>query len=66
MSNRLTKSSRAVQVLREKFENGDIIGTETPKSVWTSDPLFKVHSLNAFRTCYNTLKNEFYNDAGAF
>lgn len=58
MSSRLTKNSRAVSVLREKFEDGTVTGDETPKAVWSSDPIFQVHSLNAFRTCFNSMKAE--------
>lgn len=55
---RLTKNSRARQVLKEKLEKGDLDGSEAPKTVWASDPLFKAHTLDAFRTCYNNVKSE--------
>ena len=58
MTPRLTKNSRARAFLKEKLENGDLSGEEAPKAVWNSDALFKVHSLDAFRTCYNNVKAE--------
>lgn len=58
MTPRLTKNSRARNVLKEKLENGDLTGEESPKTVWSSDPLFKVHTLDSYRTCYNNVKAE--------
>lgn len=64
MSSRLTKKSRAVQVLREKFENGDISDSSTPNEIWETDPLFRAHTLNHFRTCFNSVRTEYKADSG--
>ena len=58
---RLTKSSDAVIKLREKLERGELKGTEDPKQVWLSEPLFQMHKIENFRTCWNNLKKEFKN-----
>ena len=55
---KLTNSSIAVKLLRAKLESGQLSGNEAPKSVWESDPTFKMHSLSNFRTCYNKLRRE--------
>lgn len=61
---RLTKNSRPVQVLREKYENGDISDTTKPKEVWKSDPIFRAHTLNTFRNCFNKIENDVKSDNG--
>lgn len=58
MPPRLTKGSKAVRILRGKFENGAISGQEDPKSVWLSDPVFQGHKLSNFRTFYHNIKKE--------
>lgn len=57
-NNRLSKDSQAVVKLYDLFAKGIINGSEEPKSVWQSDPIFQVHKLNNFRTCYNNIRRE--------
>ena len=61
-NNRLTKDSAAVAKLIEKFEKGEIKGTEDPKSVFLSDPLFQQHKLANFRTFYHNTRAKFGNN----
>ncbi|MEM6687231.1 MAG: hypothetical protein AAF617_15725 [Bacteroidota bacterium] len=57
-NNRLTKDSKAVVLLRQKLADGTIKGTEDPKQVWLSEPIFMEHKLNNFRTCYNNIRDK--------
>ena len=59
MTPKLSASSKAVKLLRLKFESGQITGKETPKSVWQSEKLFQQYKLLTFRTCYTKLRKEF-------
>lgn len=64
MAPRLTKGSKAVKLLRSKFQKGEITGKEDPKLVWQSDDVFKQHKLPNFRTCYNNVKKDFLDSIG--
>ncbi len=54
----LTKSFAARQLVEKIFKNGQITGTEDPKSVYESEPAFQQHKLDDFRVRYNNLKKE--------
>ena len=54
--NKLTAKSPAKQLLIRKLLSGEITGKEEPKTVWESDPIFKQHKMNTFRTHYNQLR----------
>lgn len=60
---RLTQDSKAVVRLTELMSNGTITGSEEPKKVWLSDPIFTTHKLANFRTCFNNMRNFFCESA---
>lgn len=59
MSTHLTESSRAVVLLRKTFAANEVLPGDSPKHTWESDPIFREHKLNAFRTKFNKLKAEY-------
>lgn len=61
---RLTKTSRAVKLLRSKFETGEVTGREDPKEFWQSEVVFQEHKLTNFRTCYNNIRKDFEGQHG--
>lgn len=65
-SERLTINSKAMILLKKKFENGDISAEDTPKSIWGSELVFMEHKLDNFRTRFNKLKKEFFIDSCKF
>lgn len=56
---RLTKGSKAVRLLRAKFESGWLTGDERAQDVYASDPAFQAHKADNFWTCYNNMRREF-------
>lgn len=57
---KLTVNSKAMVLLRKKFESEEISRNDDPKSVWSQEPLFSVHKLDNFRTRFNKLKKEYF------
>lgn len=54
----LCESSKAVKLLRSKFQTGELNGIELPKTMRELEELFKEHPLNNFRTCFNKIKKQ--------
>jgi len=59
MAPKLTAKSPARKLLLQKFVQKELNGTEDPKDVWESDPIFMEHKLSNFRTHYNNLRNQY-------
>lgn len=57
-NSRLTRDSQAVVKLTALFSDGKIAPGTEPKAVWLSDPVFHVHKLHNFRTCFNNIRKE--------
>lgn len=53
-----TKNTKADKLLREKFANGDIQYSDTPKAVYASEKEFQKYHLNVFRNHFNKAKSE--------
>lgn len=64
MAPKLTRNSKAVQLLIAKFRSGELSGRENTKDVYESNPLFKNHRLSTSLTRYNVLRKEFARDEG--
>lgn len=54
----LTESSKAVQLLWKKLQNGEVPHSHKAKTVWELKPLFLKHKLDYFWTKFNRLKTE--------
>ena len=63
MTGKLFKGSKAVLLLRAKFERGEIAGKESSKSIRESESIFKEHKLSNFRACFNNMKREYTVDS---
>ena len=61
---RMSKDSKAVQLLRTLFRTGKIKGTEPPKPIWKTQKEFQKHSPDAFRNRCRTIRNEMALEAG--
>lgn len=61
---RLVPNNPVVQLLRSRMLSGEIRKNEKPAVVHKSDPQFTQYQLDRFRTCYNNLKDELYDDDG--
>lgn len=55
---RLVSNSKAVLLLRQKFESGEITVDDDTKSVWLQEAVFKEHNLDNYRTRFNKLEKE--------
>lgn len=56
---RLTANSKAMKKLKQSLDAGILTGNETPKAVWTSDPMFQKFSLNTFRAAWYRIRKDY-------
>lgn len=59
---RLTANSTVITLLRKGFDEGEVNGDDDPKTIWSSRRVFSEHKLDNFRTRFNKLKNEFFDE----
>lgn len=61
---RLDEKCKAVQVLRKKFRSKEIRKDEDPKNILKTNVCFYKHSVNAFWTRVNKLREEYHGNDG--
>lgn len=66
MAPRLDESSKAVKLLRKRMSNGEITGDDDYKSVQAAEPVFQEYKPDTFRTRFNKLKREYFDEFGEF
>lgn len=58
---KLTLNSSVIFLLRQKFENREVTGTEEPMAVWELEEIFRKHIIPTFRAQLKMVRKKFNN-----